>query len=168
MAITAQEVDSMMARAQEQVRAGWMPSRGDYLSTLVTEDKPPLTTTAVEMYVGFYAWLWRREPPPEEVSAVRSRLQTDSYTAFARMDFSIRDAVLARCALWTQIQERSEEEQEAIRSFLVEGTDPGTYPETEGRPGEPEAGTLDEARKQAAATHDQVMDTLQNWPELPR
>lgn len=171
MAVTATDIESITSAAEERLRAGWMPSpKGTYLSTLVTTDQPPLTTGAVDMYLNFYAWLWGREAPPEEVERVMKRLREDSYTAWARMDFSLRDAVLATCALWAEILEQPEERQEAIRSFLQRGTKPGSYPEVEAR-SEPETttdGNVDEFRKQDAERHRTVMQVLQTGPGPPR
>jgi hypothetical protein len=132
MAITAADVESMIAGAAERVRKGWMPPRsGSPLSTQISDDMPALTTGIVRMYLDFYSWLWTRETPPKEASQVIDRITTDSLTAFARMDYAIRHGVLARCALWTEIQERPQEDQVAIREFLGQGIAPGSYPELE-------------------------------------
>src|SRR5919198_2706334 len=171
MAMTTVDMESMMAAATERLRTGWRPSpKGTYLLTLVATDQPPLTTGAVDMYLRFYAWVWNREPPPAEVERVNNRLREDSYTAWARMDFSIRDAVLTTCALWAEILEQPEQEQEAIRSFLQEAIAPGSYPELDGEPEHEAAaaGDLEEHRRRDAARHDTIIGVLKTWPGPPR
>jgi hypothetical protein len=132
MAITAPDVEGMIKRAADRVRQGWMPPRsGSPLSTQISDAMPSLTTGIVSMYLDFYSWLWKRETPPEEASRVEEQITTDSFTAWARMDYTIRHGVLARCALWTEIMERPQEDQDAIREFLRQGIAPGSYPELE-------------------------------------
>lgn len=132
MAITAADVEGMITRAAERVRQGWMPPRsGSPLSTQISDAMPSLTTGIVRMYLDFYSWLWMRETPPEEASQVMDKITTDSFTAWARMDYTIRHGVLARCALWTEVMEHPEEDQDAIREFLRQGITPGSYPELE-------------------------------------
>lgn len=170
MSITAADVEGMIARAAQRVRAGWKPTpRGDYLSTLVSEDQPPLTTGAVEMYLGFYAWLRGEELPDEEIRQVTQRLEQDSQTAWVRMDWSVRNAVLVTCALWDEIRERPEDEQEAIRLFLNEEIEPGSYPELEPgtEPGAVAPGGVEEYLNADAARHKTIMQVLQTWPEVP-
>jgi hypothetical protein len=170
MSITAADVGDMIKGAAERVRAGWKPTpKGAYLSTLVTEDQPPLTTGAVDMYLGFYTWLWGNEPPAEQAQRLRERLTRDSQTAWARMDWSIRDAVLVTCALWDQIRERPAVEQEAIRSFLQRRIEPGSYPEVDSRaePGVTTPSNVEDYMKLQAARHDTVMQVLQTWPGIP-
>lgn len=168
MTITAADVQEMIGTALKQVRAGWKPTpKGSYLSTLVAENQPPLTTGAVDMYLGFYGWLWDRELPADEVKRMNQRLTQDSETAWARMDWSVRDAVLATCALWDQIRQRPEQEQEEIRSFLQQEIEPGSYPELEGRASPAPSGDLDEVMNRSAGMHNRVMDVLRNWPDLP-
>jgi hypothetical protein len=172
MTISAADIGDMIARAAEQVRAGWKPTpTGSYLSTLVTEDQPPLTTGAVDMYLAFYAWLRGEEPPADEANQVRERLTRDSQTAWVRMDWSVRDAVLSTCALWDQIRERPDEEQETIRSFLREQIEPGSYPELEARP-KPGVATavenVEDYMNTEAARHRTIMQVLRTWPQMPR
>ena len=172
MTMSAADMADMIGRAAERVRAGWKPTpKGSYLSTLVAEDQPPLTTGAVDMYLGFYAWLWGEERPVEEANQVRKRLTQDSQTAWVRLDWSVRDAVLSTCALWDQIRERSAEEQETIRSFLRERIEPGSYPELEARP-EPGVATagkdVEDYMNLEAARHRTIMQVLQTWPRMPR
>lgn len=170
MTISAAAAESLIARASERVRAGWKPvPPGSYLSTLVTDDQPPLTTGAVDMYLAFYAWLWERETPAEEAARVTEKLVQDSQTAWVRMDWSVRDAVLSTCALFDEIRQRPEGEREEIRSYLQKAVDVGSYPELEARsePGPSSAGSVEELREQSARTHNQVMDALRNWPDLP-
>lgn len=155
MAITAADVEGMIKRAAERVRQGWMPPRsGSPLSTQISDAMPSLTTGIVSMYLDFYSWLWIRETPPEEASQVMDKITTDSFTAWARMDYTIRHGVLARCALWTEIQERPQEDQDAIREFLGQGIAPGSYPELE-------------ASKKRAETQpesaDEGSDPMQDW-----
>jgi hypothetical protein len=171
MTISATDVREMIERASQRVRAGWKPTpRGAYLSTLVSDAQPPLTTGAVKMYLDFYTWLWGEERPVEEARQVEKRLTQDSQTAWVRMDWSIRDAVLATCALWDEIRQRPEEEQEEIRLFLQKEIEPGSYPELEGRPSPeaPAAGDMAEYMRLQAERHRTVMNVLQTWPDLPR
>lgn len=133
MTMTREDVARMIAAAGEEVRAGWMPKpKGAYLSTLVTEDKPPLTTTAVASYLHFYSWLWSRPTPPDEAARIEEQLREDSQTAFARMDWGIRDAVLTVCLLAEQMMALPGGEVDAVRRILLDAIHPGTYPELEG------------------------------------
>lgn len=168
MTMSAADVGSMVAAAEERLRSGWRPG-GSFLSTLVASDQPPLTSGAVDMYLEFYAWLWGREVPADDDKQVRERLTQDSYTAWSRMDYSIRDAVLATCALWAEIAERPEPEQDEIRTFLQRGMKPGSYPEVQRRsePADATAVGVDDYRKVMARRHNAVMAALQNWPDLP-
>jgi hypothetical protein len=172
MTIPAGEMADMVSRAAERVRAGWEPTpKGSYLSTLVSDDHPPLTTGAVDMYLGFYTWLWGTDPPVDEANWVKARLIQDSQTAWVRMDWSVRDAVLSTCVLWDQIRERPEDEQEAIRSFLQEQIKPGSYPELAGRPRAEPATAGNDVENQmtlGAARHETIMQVLQKWPAAPR
>jgi len=151
----------MVARAVEKVGQGWMPPHeGGELSTRLSDDMPPLTTGIVDMYLTAYAWLWERETPPEEARRVTDAVTGDAMTAWTRMDFRIRNGVLAVCALWEEIRERLPEDQADIRELLGARSAPGVYPELETPPPQPEAAGV-ELKKELITTDDVVMGALQ-------
>jgi hypothetical protein len=163
MTVAAEEVQAMVAGAIERVREGWMPPRsGGDLSTKLSDDMPPLTTGIVEMYLAAYAWLWERDTPAEEARRVTDVIRNDAMIAWTRMDFTIRNGVLAVCALWADIQQRSAEDREAIRELLGARATPGVYAELE-RPAAPAqpAATGVEVKKELITTNDIVMGALQ-------
>jgi hypothetical protein len=162
MAITQADVEQMVVSARQRVQGNWRPP-GSNLNVLIAGDVRPLTTGALDMYLGFYSWLWEREAPPDEREEVEARLRNVPIAA----DWALRDAVLAVCALRAQIQELAPEDQEAIRSYLREGVEPGRYPELETESHAVTAGSLEEAARLSAARHASVMDALRNWPGLP-
>jgi hypothetical protein len=126
MTLTAEDLDGMISAARTRATGNWR-TPGPTLHVLIAGDERPLTEGAVEMYLGFHAWLWGREPTPEERAQVLARLRQVPVSA----EWSLRDAVRTVCALWVQIQERSEEDRATLREVLRQDREPGHFPELE-------------------------------------
>ncbi|MFN2590618.1 MAG: hypothetical protein ABR518_07590, partial [Actinomycetota bacterium] len=124
MPITTEDLQAMVEQAVERVQRNWTPP-GRTLNVLTAGDIRPLTTGALEMYLSFYAWLWRRDPPEDERKDVGRRLTNVATDA----DWGLRDAVLRVCALWDQVRARSPEDQETLRDLLSAAATVGSYPE---------------------------------------
>lgn len=135
--MTPADVQTMINHAYEQVDAidwsRWVPDQRDQLLTQrVTEDKPPLTLSMVADYVNFYAWVWQRKPPGEEVEWVTNRL-IDLWTrSWIYMDYSGMRDVLAKIVLFAAIWKHPQ--REAIRAILRKALLVGSYSELGQRP----------------------------------
>jgi hypothetical protein len=162
MAVTKDDVEGMIATARTRARGNWR-APGSTLHVLIAGDERPLTTGALTMYLEFYSWLWRRDTPEAARQRVRTRLEQVPVGA----EWELRDRVREVCVLWEQIQERSAEDQEAIRSFLAGAVPSGSYPELEAPPENGTDLTLEEVRTRSARQHAAAMNLLRNWPGLP-
>jgi hypothetical protein len=176
--MTPADVQAMINQAYEQVDAidwsRWVPDQRDRLLThRVTGDKPPLTLLMVADYVNFYAWVWQRKPPGEEVEWVTSRL-IDLWTrSFIYMDYSGMRDVLAKIVLFAAIWEHPQ--REAIQTILRKALPEGSYGELEQRPQVPpgEAGSevsdpqTDKIMRDSQLQNKLFIDVLRHMAGLP-
>jgi hypothetical protein len=153
----------------------WVPEQGDQqLTTRMVMSKPPLTLKMVVRYLSFYAWVWEKVPPPEEVERVKGRLIAVWMNSWVYMDDAIMREVLVKDALWVDIVRLPPQEQETIRTMLRRHMPEGVYSELESQPtvstgttpGLPDA-QVEKRMRDSQLRASAVQDVLRQMTRLP-